>query len=150
MNSETRNNADVLKNHSVALNPGLDPHPLIRKPQRVRLSESAKKSLRTNIHDKKPMVLCGKPPTLVTSVDDVKKEGIPNEKSEAVKAVMNVTQPLVLATASDWVLSGSDMSRVIYDVRKEEKSTSAVRLLNSDELGNVVREGRMENPTPEY
>ena len=36
----------------------------------------------------------------------------------------NSAQPLILATASDWVVSGSEVSRAIHDVKKEENSKS--------------------------
>ena len=39
----------------------------------------------------------------------------------------NSYQPLVLATASDWIVSGSAMRSAIYDMKKEEKSLSSVR-----------------------
>ena len=43
-------------------------------------------------------------------------------------------------------MTGSDMRRAIYDIKKEPTSLSAVRLLTSEEMGPVVREGRKENP----
>ena len=51
MNSKKVTYADVLKNPSAFLNPGLEPRPLIPKATRVRLSEDAKKKLREAIHD---------------------------------------------------------------------------------------------------
>ena len=44
-----------------------------------------------------------------------------------------------LVTASDWVVPGSLMSSAIYNVKKEERSASSVRLLKSEELDVVVR-----------
>ena len=46
----------------------------------------------------------------------------------------------------DWVMSGSAMSSAIYAVKKEEKPLSNIRLLKSEEIDFVVREGRVENP----
>ena len=66
MNSQKRTYADVLKNPSATLNPGMDPQPLIRKPQRVRLSDDAKKKLCANSHSAKPLIHYAKPTTLAT------------------------------------------------------------------------------------
>ena len=64
MNSGKRTYVDVLKNPSAALNPGMDPTPLIRKDGRVRLSDSAKTNLHAAIAGK-PMILHSKPATPV-------------------------------------------------------------------------------------
>ena len=55
----------------------------------------------------------------------------------------NTPQPLMLATASDWVMSGSVMREAIYGAKSV---SSSVRLLKPEELGSVVREGMKENP----
>ena len=43
-------------------------------------------------------------------------------------------------------MTGSDMRKSIYDMKKEPTSLSSVRLLTSEQLVDVVREGRKENP----
>ena len=73
MNSGKMTYADVLKNPSAALNPGLDPKPLIRKEQRVRLSENAKTNIRAAIKGKPMIPLSTQEPSVV-KVDAVKKQ----------------------------------------------------------------------------
>ena len=87
MNAGKRTYADVLKNPSAALNPGMDPQPLIRKAQKGKLSEAAKLNLRAAIKDK-PMV------------DIPKGEDLVLKAPESVKSLMELTRPLVLASAS--------------------------------------------------
>ena len=65
INTQKRSYADVLKNPSVVLNPGMHPQPLICKTQRVRLSEYiAKKNLHAAIQGQ-PMVKNDEPVTPV-------------------------------------------------------------------------------------
>ena len=42
------------------------------------------------------------------------------------------------------------MSSAIYDVKKEVESASSVRLLKSEELDVIVREGKVGNPIEVY
>ena len=63
----------------------------------------------------------------------------------ASQSVTNSSQPLVLATASDWVVPGSVIGDSICGSGIKSSFTS-VQVLKSDEIGSVVREGRMENP----
>ena len=138
MNTGKRTFADVLKNPSAALNPGMDPQPLIRKDQRVRLSEDAKKNLRAAIKGK-PMILHAKSSSPIVKVGDVKASAEPPK-------VMKSSQPVVLATASDWVVPGSVMRSVFSDMKDGSNQFSSVHVLKSDEIGAIVREGRRENP----
>ena len=135
MNPVKRTYAEVLKTPFPTLNPRLTAEPLIAKPTRVRLSKKAKANLRAIIHDKPISPLTG-----------AKDESViyTNESAQPTQVVN--TQPLMLATVSDWVMSGYDMNRSIYSVKKEEKSMSSVQLLKPDMIGEVVREGRAENP----
>ena len=106
--------ADILKNQTGFLNPGMNPTPLVPKAPRVRLSEEAKAQLRTAIKEEvknEPAVRLG-----------VKSEGQPtseitNHKSTKSakhnQTAPNSHQPLVLATASDWVVSDSAMRSAI-------------------------------------
>ena len=86
MNSQKQTYTDTLKNPSAALNPGMDPQALIRKEVRVRLSDDAKKNLRAAIKGKA-----------------VKKSENPTNPVvriyEPVKSLMEMTKPLVLASA---------------------------------------------------
>ena len=142
MESKKVTYADVLKNPSAFLNPGMHPTPLIPKAQRVRLSEEAKKKLRSVIYNQPKSEVTE--PVNDEAIDlDVKKQGRPVKKPESVKAVTNCSQPLVLATASDWIVPGNIISSAINESKKE---VSSVRLLNPKEIGSVVREGMKENP----
>ena len=124
MNTQKRAYADVLKNPSACLNPGMDPQPLIRKDQRVRLSDSAKKNLHAAIKGK-PMILHAKPATPVIKV----------------KSVTNVSQPLALATASNWVVPGNLIQSAIDETKKESAS---VNILPSGQIGLLSR-GSVKN-----
>ena len=121
----------MLKNHSAALNPQLTARPLIPKPPRVRLSEEAKKNLRAVIKGK-PMATTDKPITTVVN------------SNERVKSLMEMTHPLVLASASAGILPS-----FVLDNRRFMQSSvnsAAVHLLNPNEIQNTVREGMKENP----
>ena len=59
---------------------------------------------------------------------------------------MKSSQPVVLATASDWVVPGSVMRSAISDMKDGSNQFTSVRLLKSDEIRAIVREGRRENP----
>ena len=50
MSNQKLTYADILKNQSGFLNPGMDPTPLIPKAPRVRLGEEAVQKLRGFIH----------------------------------------------------------------------------------------------------
>ena len=58
--------------------------------------------------------------------------------------VTNCSQPLVLATASDWVVPGSVMSSAIYDCKQE--LSSKVELLQPESVGSMVRGSVKEDP----
>ena len=131
MNSQKRTHADFLKNPSAALNPGMDPQPLIRKEQRVRLSASAKSNLRAAIQGK-PMLNPDKPTNPVVKVQ------------EPVKSLMDLARPLVLASASAGILPGF----VMDDRRFMQSSVNSagVRLLKANELSNTFIEGKKRKP----
>ena len=103
--------------------------PLIPKPVRARLTKEAKANLRSIIKNDANV------PT-------------PQLKQEPVIYVNKQSKPqqLTLATASDWVMSGSELTRSIHAIKKEEKTSASVRLMHPDEIGSVIREGRLENP----
>ena len=131
MNYGKNTYGEVLKNHSAALNPQLTARPLIPNPPRVRLSEEAKKNLRAVIKGK-PMATTDKPITTVVN------------SNERVKTLMELTQPLVLASASAGILPS-----FVLDNRRFMQSSvnsAAVHLLNPNEIQNTVREGMKENP----
>ena len=131
--------ADVLKNQSGYLNPGMDPTPLIPKALRVRLSDEAKAKLREAIKEERK-------PELTPRVE-LKKEKAP--KAEKVKKLppkpTAVMQPITLATASDWVVPGSVIGDSII-ASGVNSSFASVRVLKSEEIGSLVREGGMKNP----
>ena len=123
--------SEMLKNHSAALNPKLTAVPLIPKPPRVRLTEQAKKNLRAIMKDE-PTMNNGKPTNPVVA------------SHERVKSLMELTQPLVLASASAGILPS-----FVLDNRRFMQSSvnsAAVHLLNPNEIQNTVREGNKENP----
>ena len=128
MNPKNVSYADVVKNHSGFLNPGMHPTPLIPKAPRICLSEEAKAKLRAAIKEEpiaEPAVRLG-----VKSEGQPKSEKTNHKSAKSAKHPQSITnshQPLVLATASDWVVSGSAMRSAIYDMKKEEKSLSSVR-----------------------
>ena len=136
---------DVVKNASAFLNPGIDPTPLTPKAPRVRLSKQAVQKLRSVIHDKP---VCNSAESKEASINQpVIKTEKHHESGKPKNFVCDkTTQPLILATASDWVMSGSAMSASIYDVKKEKNPLPSVRLLNTNEIGSVEREGKRENP----
>ena len=90
----------------------MDPTPLIPKAPRVRLSEEAKAKLRTVIHEK-PCFESGEPQkTNESNIPEVKSEKRSNvvkpkrgSKKDVIKQPLftNCSQPLVLATASEWI-----------------------------------------------
>ena len=133
MDSKKLTYAEVLKNQSGFLNPNMHPTPLIPKAPKVRLSEEALSKLRRVIHDKS------------NSRPAVKKQ---KPESVASKQAVECSKPLVLATASDWVMSGSVMRSAIYDNKQAVKieGGSEVRLLTGSEIANISREGMKENP----
>ena len=129
MNPTKRTYAEILKTPFPALNPRLVAEPLLPKPVRAGLSKEAKANLRAIIKN---------------------DANIPHPqlKQESVIYDNKSSKPrqLTLATASDWVMCGSELSRSIQAVKKEEKTTASVRLMYPDEIGSVIREGRLENP----
>ena len=88
MNNSKLTYADVVKNPSAFLNPGMHPTTLIPKAQRVRLSVEAKKKLRSAIHNQ-PKSEVTEPVNNEVVDLDVKKQGRPVKKPESVKAVTN-------------------------------------------------------------
>ena len=131
MNTGKRTHLDALKNPSAALNPGMAPQALIRKPVRVKLSETANANLRAAIKDK-PMIDVPKGEDLVLRVN------------EPVKSLMELTRPLVLASASAGVLPGFMLDDRCF--MKSSVNSSAVRLLQPNEIASTVREGMKGNP----
>ena len=131
MNSQKRTYADVLKNPSAALNPGMDPQALIRKEVRVRLSDGAKKSLRAAIKGK-AMEKSDKPTNPVVQI------------YEPVKTLMEMAHPVVLASASAGILPSFVMDERQF--MKSSVNSSAVRLLQPNDIASTVREGMKENP----
>ena len=118
MESQKLSYADVLKNSSSYLNSSL-PVRLVPKAPKTRLSDEAVTKLRSFIHEKpKPTKINREKRTKV-----VKGTREAREESEVKPA-----QPLILATASDWVVPGSLMSSAIYDVKKEERSASSMKI----------------------
>ena len=118
--------ADVLKNQSGYLNPGMEPTPLIPKAPRVHLSDEAKAKLREVIKEEQN-------PDLKPHVE-LKKEGV--SRVERVKKLPSkptiITQPITLATASDWVVPGSVIGDSII-ASGVKSSFAAVRLLKSNQ-----------------
>ena len=72
MNPRKITYADVLKNQSGYLNPGMDPTPLIPKAPRVRVSDDAKAKLRAVIKEDRN-------PELKPHVE-LKKEGVSRDE----------------------------------------------------------------------
>ena len=99
MNPVKRTYAEVLKTPFPPLNPRLTAEPLVAKPTRVRLSKKAKANLRALIRDEP-----------ISPLTEGKHEAViyANESAQPPQVVN--TQPLMLTTASDWVMSGYDMS----------------------------------------
>ena len=131
MNSGKKTYGEVLKNHSAALNPQLTATAVVPKAVRVRLTEDAKKNLRNAINDK-PMVLSAKPTNPVVASE------------KRVKSLMELTRPVVLASASAGILPGFMLDDRY--VMQSSVNSASVSLLKSEELGAVVREGHKENP----
>ena len=132
MNPKNITYADVLKKPSAFLNPGMAATALIPKAPRVRLSEEAKKKLRASIHGE-PKSEGTEPKVGVTTESVIKtekrrKSGKPKQfvykKPEATPHT-NCSQPLILATASDWVVPGSVMRESIYG---RQSASSSVQL----------------------
>ena len=137
MESKKLTYAEVLKNQSGYLNAGMEPRPLIRKAPKVRLSEEALTKLRAAFKDEST----AKP----TSVAKKPKRTESKPKATTQQLATNTAQPVMLATASEWIVPGSVISdRTIASGVKS--SFAEVRVLKSEEIGSVVREGGMENP----
>ena len=133
MNPVKRTYADVLKAPFPALNPRLTAEPLISKPVRARLTESAKSNLRAIIHNEATTALTEHP----VIYPDVKK-GVPRglvksqkSKEATQQPITNWSQPLILAKASDWVVPGFIMSE---SIKATKKSSSNVSLLKPEEI----------------
>ena len=107
MSSKKLSYAEVLKNQAGFLNPGMHPTPLIPKAPKVRLSKEALTKLRAFIHDEPK------------STSDDKN---PKPETAEPKPAAKCSKPLMLATASDWVVSGSAMSSAIFDNKNDVKS----------------------------
>ena len=91
----------------------------------MKLSEAAKANLRAAIRNK-PAITHSKQRKSVLKVGSPKKNvGSPKVK-ETMMTATNVFQPLVLATASDWIVPGNLMSSAILGSKKE---ASVVELL---------------------
>ena len=131
MNSGKRTYADVLKNPTSALNPGMDPQPLLRRDQRVNLSESAKANLRAAIKGK-AMVKSDTPTSPVLKFHT------------PVKSLMEQSSRLVLASASAGILPSFVMDDRCF--MQASVNSAAVSLLKPNEIGAIVREGMKENP----
>ena len=131
MNPMKPTHADVLKNASFYLNSSL-PVRLVPIAPKTRLSDEGLTKLRSFINEKPN-------PTAMKSEKRTKSAKGNREVRE--ESEPKTTQPLILATASDWVVRGNVVSSAIYD-----KDVREVRMLKSEEIGSVVMEGRMENP----
>ena len=59
----------------------------------------------------------------------------------------NCSQPLVLATASDWVASGKVVTSAIYDIKKEG---SYVELMTPEKIGSFARGLVKDDPIDVY
>ena len=107
MNPTKRTYAEILKTPFPALNPRLVAEPLRSKPVRARLSKEAKANL-------------------CAVIKNDANTPHPQLKQEPVTYVNKQSKPqqLTLVTASDWVMSGSELSRSIQGVKKEEKLSS--------------------------
>ena len=151
MESPKLSYADVLKNASSYLNSSL-PVRLVPTAPRTRLSEEAKAKLRAVIHEESSSTEIKKSnePLITEMKREKQTKLVQGKRGVCQESVTNHSQPLILATASDWVMPGSVMRSAIYDVKKEEKSVYSIRLLKSDEIGVVVREGKLENPIEVY
>ena len=144
MDSRKMTYADVLKNQSGYLNPGMDPRPLIPKAPRVRVSEEAVQKLRATIHGKSELAATSEPSNRPESSNQPecveKKRRGPNRAS----AEQSPNQPLILASASAGLLP-----KVVLDGRcfmQSSVNSAYVSLLNPNEISRSVREGVMENP----
>ena len=97
MESKKLSYADVLKNSSIYLNGGL-PVRLEPKAPQTRLTEEALTQLRSVIHEK-------------PSSTEIKREKltklVKGTQEVSEDSVTNSSQPLILATASAWVVPGS-------------------------------------------
>ena len=131
--------ADVVKNSSAFLNPVMDPTPLIPKAPRVRLSSEAKTKLREAIkQDRNPEL------TSHVCVKTEKPSKSTNVKKSSSKRAV-VMQPITIATASDWVVPGTIIGDSIT-ASGVNSSFDSVRMLKSEEIGSLDREGAMKNP----
>ena len=109
----------------------MDPQPLLRKDQRVKLSESAKKNLHAVIKGK-------------AMVKDAEARDPVVKVRDPVKSLTELTRPLVLASASAGVLPGFILND--RHVMQSSVNSSYVSLMKPNEIGRVVREGVLENP----
>ena len=114
MESKKLTYAEVLKNQSGYLNVGMEPRPLIPKAPRVRLSEEALTKLRSVISNE----------STVKPTSEVKKSKGKNSNPKATTPTPtnNNSGPLILATASDWIVSGKVMSSSVYDKKSDDNS----------------------------
>ena len=73
-------------------------------------------------------------------MNDGKRRGRPakhgKRNSESTNAGTNCSQPLVLASVSDWVVSGNVIASSIRDVKKD---SSLVSLLHPEQIGSFRR-----------
>ena len=127
MNTNKPTYADILKASSYSLlNPSFPIRPNESRAARVRLSEEAKKKLCATINPH-PQPEFVQPTPIAPIESDNKKRGrlvknpkaIPEVKKPSAPMIFtNWSQPLVLATASDWVMQGNVMRAAIYDLYK--------------------------------
>ena len=122
MNSGKKSYADILKGTYAGLNPKLDAQKLVKKYQRVRLSESAKSNLRAAINGE-AMVKSDKATNPVVSVYD------------PVKTLMEMTRPLVLASASAGILPSFVMDDRQF--MQSSVNSAGVHLLKPNEIGAI-------------
>ena len=137
MSNQKLTYADILKNQSGFLNPGMGPTPLIPKAPRVRLGEEAVQKLRGLIHGTPNLAVTSEPSNQPEPIE--KKRGAPK-----VSAKQSSNQPLVLASASAGILPGFTLND--RHVMQSSVNSSYVSLMNHNEIGRIVREGVMENP----
>ena len=96
MKSKKLSYSDVVKNSSSYLNSSL-PVRLVPQAPRARLTEEALTKLRSVIHEK--------PSSTEIKSEKVSKV-VKGTREAAEESVNNSSQPLILATASDWVVPG--------------------------------------------
>ena len=138
MNQSKRTYAEILKTQP-NVDPKLTAEPLIIKTPRARLTKEAKANLRAIIKGKDTMMIAseGYTPVIIST------------GSESAQESKRSAQPLVLATASDWVVRGSVMSNAMR-LGNHTSSVSSVQLLKPEEITNTMLEGKAENPIEVY